>query len=107
MVTPALPFCHVSLTASRPPPPAYPKELSTLGDHLRKKRFELGLLQREVAQRLGVDTASVTNWENGHTSPRLHLIPRIIEFLGYSPFSGERDLAQGGIGQTIGASREE
>ena len=86
-VTPALPFCHVSLTASRPPRPAYPKELRTLGDHLRKKRLDLGLFQKDVAQQLGVDTASVTNWEKGHTSPRLPLIPRVTEFLGYVPFS--------------------
>ena len=79
----------MTVTASRPIPSAYPRELKTLGDHLRKKRLDLGLLQKEVAQRLGVDTASVTNWEKGHTSPRLHLIPRIIEFLGNVPFSGE------------------
>ena len=81
-VTAALPFCHVSLTATRPLLPAYPKELNTLEDHLRKKRLNLRLLQKDVAQSLGVDTASVTNWEKGHTSLRLQLIPRIIEFLG-------------------------
>ena len=51
--------------------------------------MDLGLLQKEVAQQLGVDTNSVTNWEKGHTSASLHLIPRIIEFLGYTPFFGE------------------
>ena len=86
-----MPFCHVSLTASRPLPPAYPKELKTIGDHLRKKRLDLGLLQKEVAQRLGVDTDSVTNWEKGRSSPRLHLVPKIIEFLGYMPFADKSD----------------
>ena len=44
----------------------------------------LGLASEE-----DVDTNSVTNWEKGHTSPRLHFVPRIIEFLWYVPFSGE------------------
>ena len=79
----------MTLEASRPLPNAYPQELNTIGDHIRKKRLDLGLLQKEVAQHLGVDTNSVTNWEKGHTSPRLHLVPRIIEFLGHVPFSGE------------------
>ena len=60
-----------------------------MGDHLRKKRLDLGLLQRDVARRLGVDTASVTNWEKNHNVPMPQLIPRIIEFLGYVPFFGE------------------
>ena len=63
--------------------------MKTLGDHLRKKRLDLGLLQKEVAQRLGIATDTVTNWEKGRTSPRLRLIPQIIEFLEYVPFSGE------------------
>ena len=45
----------MSLTASRPLPPAYPRELKTLGDHLRKKRLDLGLLQKDVSQSLGVN----------------------------------------------------
>ena len=77
------------LTASRPLPTSYPQALKTIGDHIRKKRLDLGLLQKEVAQHVGVDTNSVTNWEKGHTSPRLHIIPRIMEFLGYVPFFGE------------------
>ena len=85
----------MSLTASRPLPSAYPLTVDTLGDHLRKKRLDLGLLQKEVAQRLGVDTDSVTNWEKGRSSPRLHLIPKVIEFLGYTPFSdGGSDLGE-------------
>lgn len=49
----------------------------------------VGLFQKDVAQRLGVDTDSVTNWENGRSSPRLHLIPKVIQFLGYVPFQDE------------------
>jgi len=52
---------------------------------LRKRRLDQGLLQREVAQRLGVHKTTICNWETNHTSPQLRFIPRIIEFLGYMP----------------------
>jgi site-specific DNA recombinase len=86
---PALPFCHISLKGQRPLPQAYPKELKTLGDHLRKRRLDLKLLQKEVALKIGVDEATIYNWENNRSSPELHYIPKVIEFLGYVPFDGQ------------------
>ena len=43
------------------------------------------MLQKEVAQRIEVSEATINNWENNHCKPALHLIPRIIKFLGYVP----------------------
>ncbi len=60
-------------------------ELRTLGDHIRKRRLDLGLLQRDVAARIGSDTSSVTNWEKGHTEPENRFLPAILELLGYDP----------------------
>jgi transcriptional regulator with XRE-family HTH domain len=80
-----LPFCHVTLAAKKPHSGAYPKTPVTLGDHLRKRRFDLGLLQKDVALSIGVDTCTIANWERNHTSPRLYLISGIIRFLGYNP----------------------
>ncbi len=65
---------------------AYPHTLKTLGDHLRKRRLDLKLLQKEVAQRLEVGKTSVFNWGNNLAMPALKYIPKIIEFLGYVPF---------------------
>jgi len=81
-----LPFCHAHLNGPRPLPRSYPQVLTTIGDHLRKRRLDLGLLQREVAERLGVGETTVTNWELNRTTPALQFIPGIIEFLGYAPF---------------------
>lgn len=77
----------MTLTASRPLSPAYPRELKTLGDHLRKKRLDLGLLQKDVADILGVHQKSVYNWEKNRTSLPVRFIPRIIRFLEYVPYS--------------------
>jgi len=59
--------------------------LKTLGDHLRKKRLDLKLLQKEVAEKIGTSETSVFHWENNHTTPFVAFMPRIIEFLGYVP----------------------
>lgn len=81
---PALPFCHISLKGKKPLPEAYPQ-----GDHLRKRRLDLKLLQKEVALILGGEEATTWNWENNRSSPKLHNIPKIVEFLGYVPFDGK------------------
>jgi transcriptional regulator with XRE-family HTH domain len=44
-----------------------PEELNSLGDHLLRRRLTLRLLQRQVAQQLGVDKTIIHNWEIGRT----------------------------------------
>jgi hypothetical protein len=39
----------------------YPKEINTLEESLRKQWLDLGLLQREVAKRIGLDESTITN----------------------------------------------
>jgi len=58
----------------------------TLGDHIRRRRLELGLEQRELARQLGADDMTVCNWEKGRTFPSIRFLPRIVRFLGYVPF---------------------
>ncbi|MFH1279429.1 MAG: helix-turn-helix transcriptional regulator [Candidatus Eisenbacteria bacterium] len=59
----------------------------TLGDPLRKRRMDLGLIQREVAERIGVSKDTYRFWECN----RAHPLPRqwsgILRFLGYRPSS--------------------
>jgi len=75
-------FLPLRLKAPRTDP-RLPKELRTLGDHIRKKRIELGLLQRQVADRLGADPQSVNAWDRNYRQPVLHRLPAIAAFLGY------------------------
>jgi transcriptional regulator with XRE-family HTH domain len=81
-----LPFCCFSLKAKKPQSNQYPKSLSTIGDHLRKKRLDLGLLQREVALLLGSTECSVYYWETNRTTPTLTYLSAIVKFLGYCPY---------------------
>ena len=85
----ALPFTDQTLKTQKPRNPAYPEHLVTLGDHIRRRRLDLGLHQKDVARIVNATISSVTNWERNRTSPRLFLIPKIIKFLGYDPLQGD------------------
>ena len=41
----------------------------TIGEHLKKRRLELGLEQEQVAKATGVTWLSVSNWERGVYRP--------------------------------------
>src|ERR1700730_6573434 len=62
-----------------------PACLTTFGDHIRKKRLNLGLTQREAALLIGVEQCSVDNWEKRGMNPAQRVQTAIIDFLGYDP----------------------
>jgi transcriptional regulator with XRE-family HTH domain len=62
------------------------KEPKTLGEHLKKRRFSLGLRQEESAVKLNVSCKALSDWETGRIFPSLTMQPRIVEYLGYDPF---------------------
>ncbi len=45
----------------------------------------MGLLQREVAERIGVHEQTLRHWEAGQTDPVIQWLPGIFLFLGYDP----------------------
>ena len=65
----------------------------TLGDHIKKRRLELRLLQREVGERIGVSPFTVAHWEKGSTEPTIRDWPQVITFLGYDPVPNENTIA--------------
>ena len=82
-----MPFCHLSLQGRRPPPKGYPTELLSLGDHIRAKRLDLGLYQKQAADLIGVSESNIWNWENNRCQPEIRFVPGIIDFLGYAPYT--------------------
>jgi len=60
--------------------------LNTIGDHIKRRRLELGLLQREAAAQIGVTVDTILNWEHNRTGPKLQFTRKVIAFLGYNPF---------------------
>ena len=84
--TPALLFCHVILKARRTPNSKYPKQLKSLGDHIRKRRLDLALHQKQVAEQIGGDEDTICRWESNESRPQVQRIPAIIKFLNHNPF---------------------
>jgi transcriptional regulator with XRE-family HTH domain len=63
---------------------AYPKAVKTIGDAIRKRRFDLGLLQKEVAKMMGCDKTTILNWERGHTHPSANHMAQMVIFLAHN-----------------------
>ena len=99
-----LPFYKLVLRFERPAIQApEPQETRTIGDHLRKRRLGLNLSKQDVACYVGASARQVSDWESNQATPRIRLIPKIIEFLGYKPFP---DPARSSQGDQIVAARQ-
>jgi DNA-binding XRE family transcriptional regulator len=89
-----LPFCDRRVTVARKDiapvwTRSFPiaKEPTTLGQHLKKKRFLAGVRQREAAVKLGVSNVTLSLWETDRVYPAWAFQPRLIAYLGYDPFN--------------------
>ncbi len=63
-------------------------------EHVRKRRLELRLTQKQAAERLGVNAWTILNWEKDHTEPPIESMPAIIRFLGYDPFPEPKNIPE-------------
>jgi DNA-binding transcriptional regulator YiaG len=75
------------------PSPRPPKVPWTAGDHLLKRRRDLGLTQAQVAKTLGVKVGTITSWEKNRQEPCGERLGGILRFLGYDPRAGSRPLS--------------
>jgi transcriptional regulator with XRE-family HTH domain len=65
-----------------------------LGDHIRRQRLGLKMLQREVAELIDVNKATVENWEANASQPDFRFLPAVIQFLGYNPLPPAKTMAE-------------
>lgn len=63
-----------------------PRNPTTVGGHLRRRRLELRLHQSQAARRVGVSTRTLSLWECDKVFPKWKHQPRLAGFLGYDPF---------------------
>jgi transcriptional regulator with XRE-family HTH domain len=89
-----LPFCDRTVSIARKDVApvwtrSFPiaKEPTTLGEHLKKKRFLAGIRQSEAALKLGVSDRTLSLWETDRVYPAWAFQPRLIAYLGYDPFT--------------------
>jgi len=90
--------CHLNVARAKYLPSRnrgiqVPKEPTTIGGHLRRRRLQLKIHQSEAAHRLGVSTVSLSRWERDHTYPTWDYHGVITDYLGYDAFGlcGLRD----------------
>ena len=60
-------------------------EPKTIGEHLRKKRVDMGLTNVQVAHSLGVCYQTVERWEHGRYPMKPKHRAKVVAFLGYDP----------------------
>lgn len=77
-------FAPITLKALKPKP--FSESPQTVGEHLKRARVQRGLSQPQVAALIGVDTATILNWEKSRTEPPVLSFPAILRFLGYYPY---------------------
>lgn len=87
-----MPFGPKLLKSLKPRPWALLPQ--TLGEHLRKRRLELGLWQRDLRIRFKLEKEAYANWEKDRCYPAMRHWPGIIEFLGRDPNPEPRALGE-------------
>jgi transcriptional regulator with XRE-family HTH domain len=60
------------------------RELSALGDLIRSRQQQLGLPQRAIAERAGLDEATLSRWVQGHNIPKASSLRRLADALEVS-----------------------
>lgn len=62
----------------------YSEETATFGDRLAAAREASGLKRKELAQRVGVKTSTLRNWEDDLSEPRANRLSMLGGILGVS-----------------------
>ncbi|WP_073688977.1 helix-turn-helix transcriptional regulator [Streptococcus salivarius] len=55
-----------------------------LKDNIKKARLDVGLTQKEVAEKLGVAQAQYARWENGGRNPKDETVEKLADIFGTS-----------------------
>ena len=56
------------------------KQVKALSEFLKEKRTQVGLSQKDVADKLGYSSAQfISNWERGLSSPPMHTLKKLAE----------------------------
>ena len=56
-----------------------------LGNRIKRLRKELGISQKELAERIGVSNGRVSNWEQGINRPDADILSKLCSALQTSP----------------------
>ncbi len=60
------------------------KEIPVIGQRIKYFREQMGMEQKALAEKLGIISNAISNWECGRTRPDIALLPKIAAELGVS-----------------------
>lgn len=92
-----MPFSELSVTLPLPDKRPFPKELQTVGNHIKSARLSRNILIKDVCSLLRINRETLRGWELGLFEPHVSHYPLIISFLGYNPCQFEIDTIAGKI----------
>lgn len=73
-----------------------------MGVRIRKRRLELGISQRILADMVGVAHVTISQWERGQTSPKGNNLLKLAEALGENPAQLQRGVSGGNAEELLG-----
>jgi len=93
----ALPMCRLTLTTAVPAnyiyaeaEEMYPVNPKTIGERIRKRRMDVGMQQKDLAELMGRTRTAVWKWEHNQSIPNGACRSAVIAFLGYDPYAKKR-----------------
>lgn len=63
----------------------YQEAPTTLGEHFRKRRLDLGQTQEQAAKWFAISVTTYNYWEANRVTPDISKSPKIVGYLGYDP----------------------
>jgi len=92
-----VPYSKLDVTIPLPDKRPFPKELQTVGNHLKAARLSRNMLIKDLCALLNISRETLRSWELGEFEPHVSHYPVIIAFLGYNPCQTELDTIAGKI----------
>ena len=92
-----MPFSELNETIPLPDKRPFPKEVQTVGNHIKYARLSRNILIKDVCAFLKIDRETLRGWELGLFEPFVSHYPIIISFLGYNPCTFETDSFAGKV----------
>jgi transcriptional regulator with XRE-family HTH domain len=92
-----VPYSKLDTTVPLPDKRPFPKELQTVGNHIKQVRLYRNILIKDVIDFLKIDRETLRGWELNLFEPHVSHYPLIISFLGYNPCQFETSTLAGQI----------
>ena len=93
----AVPYSILNATVPLPDKRPFPKELQTVGNHIKQSRLSRNILIKDVIVSLKISRETLRGWELNLFEPHISHYPLIISFLGYIPCQFEISTLAGQI----------